>query len=83
MGWGSGSRLAGELIDIVKDVVSNSDERSEFYERMIEQFEEFDCDTLDECVGIDPSFDEVWKINHEGEYGAYWGIWDKEGNYKF
>lgn len=29
------------------------------------------------------SFDEVWKMNHEGEYGAYWGIWDKEGNYKF
>jgi len=29
------------------------------------------------------SFDEVWKINHEGEYGAYWGIWDKDGNYKF
>lgn len=29
------------------------------------------------------SFDEIWKINHEGEYGAYWGIWDKEGNYKF
>jgi glucan 1,3-beta-glucosidase len=29
------------------------------------------------------SFDEVWKINHEGEYGAYWGIWDKDGHYKF
>lgn len=29
------------------------------------------------------SFDEVWKINHEGEYGAYWGIWDKDGNYKY
>ncbi|QMS86004.1 glycosyl hydrolase [Candidatus Xianfuyuplasma coldseepsis] len=29
------------------------------------------------------SFDEVWKINHEGEYGAYWGIWDKDGAYKF
>ncbi len=29
------------------------------------------------------SFDEVWKINHEGEYGAYWGMWDKDGNYKF
>jgi exo-beta-1,3-glucanase (GH17 family) len=27
------------------------------------------------------SFDEVWKINHEGEYGAYWGLWDKEGNF--
>lgn len=29
------------------------------------------------------SFDEIWKINHEGEYGAYWGLWDKDGNYKF
>ena len=29
------------------------------------------------------SFDEVWKINHEGEYGAYWGLWDKDGEYKF
>jgi len=29
------------------------------------------------------SFDEVWKINHEGEYGAFWGLWDKEGTYKF
>jgi len=29
------------------------------------------------------SFDEVWKINHEGEYGAYWGLFDKEGNFKF
>jgi exo-beta-1,3-glucanase (GH17 family) len=29
------------------------------------------------------SFDEVWKINHEGEYGAYWGLWDKDGHFKF
>jgi exo-beta-1,3-glucanase (GH17 family) len=29
------------------------------------------------------SFDEIWKINHEGEYGAYWGLWDKDGKYKF
>jgi glucan 1,3-beta-glucosidase len=29
------------------------------------------------------SFDEIWKMNHEGEYGAFWGIWDKDGNYKF
>jgi glucan 1,3-beta-glucosidase len=29
------------------------------------------------------SFDEVWKINHEGEYGAYWGLWDKDGHLKF
>lgn len=29
------------------------------------------------------SFDEIWKTNHEGEYGAFWGIWDKDGKYKF
>ncbi|MDP2425310.1 MAG: glycosyl hydrolase family 17 protein [Candidatus Izemoplasmatales bacterium] len=29
------------------------------------------------------SFDEAWKQTVEGEYGAYWGIWDKDGNYKF
>ena len=29
------------------------------------------------------SFDEVWKMNHEGEYGAYWGLWDKDGKFKF
>ncbi len=29
------------------------------------------------------SFDEVWKMSQEGEYGAYWGIWDKDGHYKF
>lgn len=29
------------------------------------------------------SFDEAWKVSHEGEYGAYWGIWDKDGYYKY
>ena len=29
------------------------------------------------------SFDESWKTDEEGEYGAYWGLWDHQGNYKF
>lgn len=29
------------------------------------------------------SFDETWKIEKEGDVGAYWGIWDKDGNLKF
>lgn len=29
------------------------------------------------------SFDEVWKTSQEGEYGAYWGLWDKDGKFKF
>jgi glucan 1,3-beta-glucosidase len=29
------------------------------------------------------SFDEAWKIGAEGDVGAYWGLWDKEGNLKY
>jgi exo-beta-1,3-glucanase (GH17 family) len=29
------------------------------------------------------SFDESWKTDEEGEYGAYWGLWDHHGVYKF
>jgi exo-beta-1,3-glucanase (GH17 family) len=29
------------------------------------------------------SFDETWKIDAEGDVGAYWGLWDKDGKLKF
>jgi exo-beta-1,3-glucanase (GH17 family) len=29
------------------------------------------------------SFDEMWKIDDEGDVGAYWGLWDKNGNPKY
>ncbi|WP_421811290.1 glycosyl hydrolase family 17 protein [Flagellimonas sp.] len=29
------------------------------------------------------SFDEAWKIGDEGDVGAYWGLWDKDGVLKF
>jgi glucan 1,3-beta-glucosidase len=29
------------------------------------------------------SFDEPWKVGDEGDVGAYWGIWDKEGDLKY
>ncbi len=29
------------------------------------------------------SFDELWKVSDEGDVGAYWGIWDKDGNSKY
>lgn len=29
------------------------------------------------------SFDETWKIDIEGDVGAYWGLWDKDGNLKY
>ena len=29
------------------------------------------------------AFDESWKVGAEGDVGAYWGLWDKEGQPKF
>ncbi len=29
------------------------------------------------------AFDEGWKVAHEGDVGAYWGLWDKDGNPKY
>jgi glucan 1,3-beta-glucosidase len=29
------------------------------------------------------SFDETWKVEVEGDVGAYWGLWDKEGKFKY
>jgi len=29
------------------------------------------------------SFDEAWKMGIEGDVGAYWGLWDKDGNLKY
>ncbi len=29
------------------------------------------------------SFDEAWKVGAEGDVGAYWGLWDKDGKLKY
>lgn len=29
------------------------------------------------------SFDELWKAGSEGDVGAYWGLWDIDGNLKY
>lgn len=29
------------------------------------------------------SFDESWKVGDEGDVGAYWGLWDSQGNLKY
>jgi hypothetical protein len=72
MGWASGSRLVSQLIESAKDTISNTSERSYFYEQMIEIFEEFDCDTMDECVGVDTIFDEVWEKYHPSDDYGEW-----------
>jgi glucan 1,3-beta-glucosidase len=40
-----------------------------------------------ETDGVDifyfSAFDEAWKVDAEGDVGAYWGLWDKDGNPKY
>jgi hypothetical protein len=64
MGWASGSRLFSEIIEATVAVGVDKVTRKELYEQFMEKFEEFDCDTLDECKGIDDAFDEVWDAKH-------------------
>jgi hypothetical protein len=78
MGWGSGSRLAAGLIDAAKETISSDTERESFYEQMIEMFQDFDCDTLDECVGHDPVFDELWEKLYPSEDYDYWEDEDED-----
>lgn len=69
MGWASGSRLASRLIGVALEHISNEEERDNFYDEMIDAFEDADCDTLDECMGIDPVFDQrlriAWNLEEE------------------
>lgn len=60
MGWASGSRLMSDLIESVKNNVDNFESRVDLYLEMIKNFEDADCDTLDECLGEDEAFDEAW-----------------------
>lgn len=60
MGWGTGSRVFSELIDVIVEVDVDDLKREYLYQQLIDLFERYDCDTLDECLGTDPIFDLVW-----------------------
>ena len=60
MGWAGGSRLMSDLIESVKNNVDNFESRVDLYPEMIKNFEDADCDTLDECLGEDEAFGEAW-----------------------
>lgn len=67
MGWSSGSRLATRLIKAAKENLWDELEREDFYIEMIDAFEDADCDTLDECLGTDQSFDIVYNRKYPNE----------------
>jgi hypothetical protein len=62
MGWASGSRLFDSVIKALKPVKAGT--RSLVYSLLIPAFEDFDCDTLQECLGKDPAFDKALRTVH-------------------
>lgn len=66
MGWASGSGLMNHIIDGFRSAGVSANQRRRAYEVMIPIFENVgDCDTLEECRGLDPAFDAA--LGPEGE----------------
>lgn len=61
MGWSTGSTLMSDIIEQFEDLDIDDDTKKKIYTTLIESFSNFDCDTLDECVGVDNSYDEAYK----------------------
>lgn len=67
MSWSKGSMLMSEMIEIIDAEVSNNTVKEKLYDSFIDIFEGFDCDTLNECLGEDASFDKVYTKKYPEE----------------
>ncbi|MGB3543603.1 glycosyl hydrolase family 17 protein [Rubrivirga sp.] len=54
------------------------DRAAEYFVRTYQWAEEDDVD-----IFYFSAFDEAWKVGAEGDVGAFWGLWDKDGTLKF
>lgn len=59
MGWASGSSMLSEIIEVINENVESEESRLQIYRRLIDIFEDRDCDTICECVDEDETFDKV------------------------
>lgn len=69
MGWSSGSSIFSEIIDCLLETDIDDDSRESIYNKLIEVFVDYDCDTLYECMKKDPVFDKCLnELYPEDEY---------------
>lgn len=64
MGWASGSRMMDEIITRLHHRIRYDTDRRNVYTALIAVFEARDCDTLYECLGVDPVFDIAFQAAH-------------------
>ena len=69
MVWPGRTDLMKIIIQVIKQEYPNADLRKQMYKPIYEQLLNMDWDTQDECIGLDPAFDEVMKEEAE-EYDA-------------
>ena len=68
MGWSSGSSMLTDIVTELKDVLDDRTVKKTVFDILIKNFEAFDCDTIDEVVGIDEDFDEVYMQLYPEEF---------------
>jgi hypothetical protein len=51
--------LFSDVAEIIAENVVDDNVRKLVYMRLIEAFQNYDCDTLDECIDIDPVLDKL------------------------
>lgn len=60
MGWASGSDVMTRIIKVVKKEVPSKTKRKVLYEGIVDALRDQDWDTLDECLGEDQAYDDVY-----------------------
>lgn len=71
MGWASGSELAEGIWDDIKDVIPEK-KKKKVARKIIERFQDNDCDTMDECEELQEAAElpqECWECGREFAYG--------------
>lgn len=66
MGWSSGGALLGDVVRSTQKAIP-AKYRKEYYKLLIEHFEHYDCDVIDECLKIDKEFDKAFYELYPGE----------------
>lgn len=62
MSWSSGSQLLCQVRDSVMTLDNTSHEDLvHVFKYIIQDFRDFDCDTIDECLGVAAPFDEAYE----------------------
>lgn len=80
MGWATGSEIMEHMIREFKNILDN-DARELVYKTIIPIFEDYDCDTLMECMGVDRVFDSIYTDLKPEDVDTYWEDEDDFGRY--